>query len=241
MLRQIFLSGPRLIPKHSIAHSLISRSSSSTASASSLFDAVVAEAKEKTPAQVTAGPDGSFKTTVKLPIFTTGNFKGSHRKVNHLTRIIKGMSLSEARIQMQMNLKRPANNIRAMLHRVSCVLKHNYQLDPDRFYIQRAWVGKGVYRKALKIHGRGRFGIMHHPKAHVKIMLGERNPNPTVQEKEFALLAKMFRKRLLFVPMKDDKPIQFSHPVWSRKPWKYVTSPKWIAPENALPSDHETK
>jgi hypothetical protein len=144
------------------------------------------------------------------------------------------MSLIHAKAQMAMNVKRPAEKIRAMLHRVSCTLKHNYSADPAEYYIKEAWVGKGHYTKAIKIHGRGRFGVMHHPRSHVKIILGKRNPNPTREEKEFDKLVHLFRSRPLVDPLRQSTPIQFSNPVWSKKPWKYLTSPKWMSPNNAL-------
>jgi ribosomal protein L22 len=219
-------------------------SSKPKGSVSSLFDAVMSEAKEiqkNSPSKATASePVSALKEArgnadaIKLPTFTTGRFKGSHRKVNHLTRLIQGMSLQEAHTQMSMNLKRPAENVVKMLHRVMAALRHNYNLDPARYYIQRAWVGKESHRKAINIHGRGRMGIITHPYSHVKITLGERDPNPSKEDKEVAQLAQIFRRTKPFIPLNETRPLQFAHPVWSSKPWKYVTSPKWIDSENAL-------
>ena len=221
-------------------------SSKPKGSVSSLFDAVMSEAKEiqkNVPDKASnLEPLSTAKEAlekpaadaIKLPTFTTGRFKGSHRKVNHLTRLIQGMSLQEAHTQMSMNLKRPAENVRKMLHRVMAALRHNYNLDPARYYIQRAWVGKESHRKAINIHGRGRMGIITHPFSHVKIALGERDPNPSKEDKEVAQLVQIFRRTKPFVHLEETRPLQFAHPVWSRKPWKYVTSPKWIDSSNAL-------
>ena len=195
-------------------------------SASSLLQKVVAEANQ-------------IKEPVKLPMFSTGNFRGSYKKVNHLTRLIQNMSLKQAKIQMDFNPRRPALHISKMLHRVIATLGHNYNLDPNNYYLKQAIVGKGVYRKKINFHGRGRFGIMHNPKSHVKIVLGERNPNPTREEKDFETLVQSFKKRQLFIPLKDTKPVQFTQPVWSKKPWKYIQSPKWTSPDNALRLDYE--
>jgi ribosomal protein L22 len=202
----------------------------SSGSVSSLLDAVVGEAEKKAVAAQTEETKAQKK---ELPIFSTGNFKGSPRKVQHLSRIIAGMSLADAQLQMKMNLKRPAAKIQSLLTRVTATLKHNYDLDPKRFFISQAWVGKGHYRKAVNFHGRGRFGIMHHPSAHVKIVLGERNPEPTREESQLLELVRLIRK--------EKKPLNnlrehYRPPqvlAWNAKPWKYITSPKWIGPENA--------
>jgi large subunit ribosomal protein L22 len=196
--------------------------------ASSLFQKVVEEAKQ-------------IKREVKLPIFSTPNFGSSYKKVNHLTRLIQNMSLKDAKIQMDFNLRKPAVYISKMLHRVMANLRHNYQLDPADYYLRRVWVGKGVYRKRINYHGRGRFGVMHNPRAHVKIELGKRLPNPTREEKDFDKLCWSFKKRALFVQIKDSKGVRVTQPVWSKKPWKYVRSPKWTTPDNALRSDLEEK
>lgn len=35
------------------------------------------------------------------------------------------------------------------------------------------WVGKAKYLKRIKMHGRGRSGVMHHPKHHLYVVLRE--------------------------------------------------------------------
>ncbi|KAJ3299803.1 hypothetical protein HK104_006932 [Borealophlyctis nickersoniae] len=169
----------------------------------------------------------------KLPIFSTGNYPGSVRKLNHLSRVIQGMTLERAETEMRMSVKGQAPRVVRMIRRVKSHLAHNYGRDPDQYYIARAWVGKGQYRKEINIHGRGRFGIMHHPKSHLKIEVEEREPVQTPEEKEFAKLKQFFKKTDLWVPMKDSRPIIAKHPPWSRKPWKYVTKPGWTDPNRA--------
>ncbi|KAJ3012932.1 54S ribosomal protein L22, mitochondrial [Thoreauomyces humboldtii] len=236
-----------------------------TSALSSLFSAVKQEVAEKNAAgsDATASPTSSTasasekkataslsrrrkgksvrvqkpRPTNPIPTFTTGDFRVSPRKLLHLARLIRGMSLSEATTQMLMSKKRPADRVRAMLHRAAAALRHNYKEDPGTFVVKEAWVGKGTYLKRLKIHGRARFGIMHHPAAHVKVVLEKRNLEMTKEEREFERLVKMFRRSKLYVSMKDDRPVKQLHPVWSSKPWKYVTSSRWVSPDNALAKD----
>ncbi|OMH83965.1 50S ribosomal protein L22 [Zancudomyces culisetae] len=46
------------------------------------------------------------------------------------------------------------------------------QYTDDMLVVKEAWVGKGQFRKTLQYKARGRFGVVHHPKAHMKIVLG---------------------------------------------------------------------
>lgn len=193
---------------------------------SPLFQAAI---KDAAPA-AKKGTAAPFRA---IPVFTTGDMHVSHRKLNHLSRLIAGMSLTAARQQMRAVLQKRGVNVVAMLNRVENALKHNYAQDPLNCYIKQAWVGKGTYIKRIRIHGRGRTGRVTRPKAHLKVMVEIRKPAVEKDEK-FEKMVKMFRKHQLFVTMKDTVPVQGLYPIWSNKPWKYLTSPKWVGPENAL-------
>ncbi|KAI9103243.1 ribosomal protein L22/L17 [Phlyctochytrium arcticum] len=210
------------------------------ATASSLFESAKQDAQKRaigpSPPGDSATPTNlsAPKTLKPIPTFSTAKLRVSHRKLNHLSRLISGMSLEEAHVQMKMSKKRPADRVRALLNRAKAALEHNYCRDPTKYVIEQAWVGKGTYLKRMKIHGRGRFGIMHRPASHLKIILAERPRPQTKEDKDFAQLVKSFRKHSLYVPLPDTQPIRFSHPPWSTKPWKYVSSKKWLSPKNAL-------
>ncbi|KAL2918374.1 39S ribosomal protein L22, mitochondrial [Polyrhizophydium stewartii] len=183
--------------------------------------------KPKTPEEIFAT---RAEAASRLPVFTTGNMRVSPQKLNHLARLLRRQTIEEAKRQMNHTLKRRGVRVASLLHRIEAALRHNYNLDPADFVIAQAFVGKGTYLKRIRIHGRGRFGIMHHPSAHIKVMLGPRPNDKTPAEKEMAIIARRLVKRKLFVNVHDSRPIQQLHPVWSSKPWKYVTSPKWTDP-----------
>jgi mRNA deadenylase 3'-5' endonuclease subunit Ccr4 len=156
----------------------------------------------------------------------------SPQKLNHLARLIRGMSLDEAEQQMAMILKKRGKDVKDLIVRVGHVLSHNYGKNKDDFIIKQAWVGKGVFLKRLWIHGRGRTGRMTRPTAHLKIMLGQKISQDS-KSIELQKLVKQFKRHRLFVSLKDKQPIRPAYPIWSSKPWKYVTSPKWIESSNA--------
>jgi ribosomal protein L22 len=199
--------------------------------ASSLLDAAVKDAS------TAIGLKGASKQT-KIPVFTTGNMKTSPKKLTLLARVIKGMSIKEAEGQMKMSIKKRGIDIFNMLRRARSVLSHNYGQDYRQYYIKQAWVGKGTYLKRIKIHGRGRTGKMTRPSAHIKVILAKKDPNPDgMNEKqalEFKKLVKIFKRNKLFDTIKDSKPIYNPHLPWSKKPWKYITSPKWVESRNAF-------
>ncbi|KAJ3315261.1 54S ribosomal protein L22, mitochondrial [Boothiomyces sp. JEL0838] len=186
-----------------------------TTGTSSLFDAAISEAKP-------------LKSSKPIPTFTTGNMRTSPQKLNHLARLIRNMTLDEAEAQMRNVLKKRGLNVAQMIKRVGHVLNHNYNQDKKEYYIKRAWVGKGAFLKRMRIMGRGRHGVMHRPHAHLKIQIEKIKPKSDIDE-----LLKKFKKDL-FIQVQDTKPVYPIHPVWSSKPWKYVTSDKWVDPKNAL-------
>ncbi|KAI8593750.1 ribosomal protein L22/L17 [Geranomyces variabilis] len=219
-----------------------------SASVSSLFQTAAAEAAAATTSSdpsssaplLTSLPTSTGRTPAaknwsgKLPTFSTGDFRVSPRKLLLLARMIRGLTLSEAEVQMKMSKKRPADRVRAMLHRAAASLEHNYAVDPKQYVVSQAWVGKGTYLKRIKIHGRARFGVMHRPAGHLKVVLEAKKMDVTAEEREFEKLVRMMRKHSLYVTMKQDAPLHAVYPPWSSKPWKYVTSPKWVSPDNAL-------
>jgi ribosomal protein L22 len=194
----------------------------------------------------------------KLPlqeklIFTTGEMRVSQKKLNHLARLIKGMDLEQAQSQMRNVLKKRGKDVAAMLHRAGCALSHNWGQNKQDYIISQAWIGKGVFLKRIRIHGRGRSGKMTRPYAHLKVMLEKKKSFSSIlpsidpvtglemsaekraqKEVEFFKLVKIFKRDRLFVTMKDTQPIYGVNPPWTSKGWKYITSSKWISPNNAM-------
>jgi ribosomal protein L22 len=111
---------------------------------------------------------------------STSNFKTSTRKLRFLADQIVGLDVQEAIDQMEFSKKKAAKKILGTLAlgRNNAHLQKN--MDKDKLYVARAWVGKGKYLRRIRYHARGRFGVMHHPTAHMKIVLREREPEPDI-------------------------------------------------------------
>ncbi|RKP05927.1 ribosomal protein L22/L17, partial [Thamnocephalis sphaerospora] len=110
----------------------------------------------------------------------TSNFKTSTRKLRFIADQISGLDVQEAIRQMEFSKKKSAKKILGTLALGRNNARLQKDMDMTKLYVDRAWVGKGQYLKRTRIHGRGRFGVMHHPKAHMKIVLRERQPEEDV-------------------------------------------------------------
>lgn len=73
--------------------------------------------------------------------------------------------------------------------------------------IAQAWVGKGRYIKRIRPHGRGQFGIMHHPEAHIKFLLKEAPSNDVEDKASRRNIRGWKESRKVWTPLKEDKPI----------------------------------
>lgn len=82
--------------------------------------------------------------------------------------------------------------------------------------LDRAWVGKGLYISRIRIHARGKFGVMHHPSAHLKFTLKERQPE--VQEPGRAArrdIRGWKKTKKVWMPLIEDKPIYNPSPLYN--------------------------
>lgn len=102
--------------------------------------------------------------------YSTAVFRISPRKLNMLAQQVNGKPIDFAILQMQFSAKRAARRIRSTL-----VLARDHAaakgMDPRTLVVSEAWVTKGTFLARLEIKGRGRAGIMHHPRSRMHIVL----------------------------------------------------------------------
>ncbi|KAI8051280.1 ribosomal protein L22/L17 [Syncephalis plumigaleata] len=147
--------------------------------ASPLFQQVIKEATENLEQEARADGSGSTANlTAKEFCASTSNFKTSTRKLRFLANQIAGLDVQEAIRQMEFSAKKSSKKILGTLALARNNARLQKSMDPAKLYVARAWVGKGQYLKRIRYHGRGQFGTMHHPSAHLKFALRERGPAP---------------------------------------------------------------
>ncbi|KAI9176048.1 39S ribosomal protein L22, mitochondrial [Blastocladiella emersonii ATCC 22665] len=151
-------------------------------SASSLFDQALKQAAEakkiaESPAAVEAR--GGVFISKDSYTHTTCDIDYSPQKLNMLARQIKGLPLGKAIAQMRFAVKKPAPKLVRTLNEIIHNTKQigfGDESVPDRgLVIAQAWVGKGIYKHGINIHGRGRFGRLTSPSAHMKIVVKHAN------------------------------------------------------------------
>eukprot|EP01027_Heterolobosea_sp_BB2_P002451 GEZU01003688.1.p1 GENE.GEZU01003688.1~~GEZU01003688.1.p1 ORF type:complete len:316 (+),score=59.54 GEZU01003688.1:55-948(+) len=111
----------------------------------------------------------------KLPS-ATASIKGmpaSPFKLNQICKFIRGMSAREAMTQLQFMEKRLAGPVRTCVQSAIFNAENHKGLNADRLLVREAYATKGQFLRRIKYHSKGRFGIMHHPRSHLTIVLEE--------------------------------------------------------------------
>jgi ribosomal protein L22 len=94
-----------------------------------------------------------------------------------VAQLVRGLSVEEALAQCALLPKRAARVTEKVLLSARANATHNHGLAPLSLRVARAFVGKGTYLRRIKWHARGKSGMMHHPKAHLTVVLEEAAPS----------------------------------------------------------------
>ncbi|KAJ3072982.1 hypothetical protein HDU98_002464 [Podochytrium sp. JEL0797] len=207
---------PTLLPTRA---ALFSRPNSS----SSLFNAALSEAEA---AANTSSSTGLPLVADSLRVKGAA-FRQSAKKTNLVAKVCRGLELQHAIDQMRFSPKRPAMKVAQVLRQAQRNALAQTKDDNSKWVVSQCFVGKSSYLKRMKLHARGRFGIMHHPSCHVTVIVKRVSKDVDV---EFEKLVHIFKRHKLYAPFREAKP-RFLNPVWSRKSYKYVTSQKWLSPK----------
>lgn len=118
--------------------------------------------------------------------------KQSPKKVNLVAALVRGMRVEDALLQMQVTVKRAAKTVYKVIHSARANAVHNHGLDGERLIIAQAFVGKGLFRRTISYHAKGRSGIRVRPQCRLTVIVRELTPE---EEAEIAKLrVRKFRK-----------------------------------------------
>ncbi|KAJ1849537.1 39S ribosomal protein L22, mitochondrial [Coemansia sp. RSA 2708] len=133
---------------------------------------------------------------------------------------ITNLSVTEAIRQMQVSPKKAAKRVKSALVWARKNAIFQKQMDPDEMVVKLVRVGKGTkFQKKLDIKGRGRFGVIRKPKAHMKFVVWEMQRGVVPEPRdvvERALLAGRLEKRKVkgfkltrrvWMPLDERKPV----------------------------------
>ncbi|WVZ69692.1 hypothetical protein U9M48_018439 [Paspalum notatum var. saurae] len=142
------------------------------------------------------------------------DIKQSPKKVNLVAKLVRGMRVEDALLQLQVTVKRAAKTVYQVIHSARANAGHNHGLDPDKLIVE-AFVGKGLYLKRLSYHAKGRCGVMVRPRCRLTVVVREATAE---EEAKIAKLRvsnykKLTRKERQLMP---HRLIEVS-PRWARK------------------------
>lgn len=96
------------------------------------------------------------------------------RKVRLVANLIKGLSVAEARTQLQFVPKRAADLVRKVLNSALANAEHNQKLSRDRLYVARALVDAGPTLKRTRARAFGRSAVIRKRTSHITVVLSEK-------------------------------------------------------------------
>lgn len=99
----------------------------------------------------------------------------SPQKLNLVASLIRGMSVSEALVQLQFSEKRISSTVRKLLLSAIANAENNFNMDIDKLSIYRVNVGKSLVMKRFRARARGRGAKICKPYSNVQIVLKEIN------------------------------------------------------------------
>ncbi|KAK3160107.1 hypothetical protein QOZ80_1BG0055260 [Eleusine coracana subsp. coracana] len=180
-------------------------------------DAMVPVSSPLTPPSGDAegtGKSGAVVKRLKVQAIKK-DIKQSPKKVNLVAKLVRGMRVEDALLQLQVTVKRAAKTVYQVIHSARANAAHNHGLDPDKLIVEEAFVGKGLYLKRLSYHAKGRCGIMVRPRCRLTVVVREATAE---EEAKIAKLRvsnykKLTRKERQLMP---HRLIEVS-PRWARK------------------------
>eukprot|EP00252_Welwitschia_mirabilis_P008893 TRINITY_DN21145_c0_g1_i1.p1 TRINITY_DN21145_c0_g1~~TRINITY_DN21145_c0_g1_i1.p1 ORF type:complete len:261 (-),score=42.86 TRINITY_DN21145_c0_g1_i1:307-1089(-) len=126
--------------------------------------------------------------------------KQSHRKVNLVAALVRGMRVEDALLQMKVTVKKAAKFVHDAIHSARANAVNNHGLNGDRLIVAEAYVGKGFCLKRISYHGKGKHGIMVRPRCRLTVKVRELTPE---EEAKIPKIAKLRASRYKKLPKRE--------------------------------------
>lgn len=101
----------------------------------------------------------------------------SPRKLNLVAALIRGMTVSEALVQLTFSSRRIADDVKKALQSAIANAENNHQLDVDNLVVKEAYVGKSIVMKRFHTRARGRGVRIMKPFSNLTIVVKESKEN----------------------------------------------------------------
>lgn len=98
----------------------------------------------------------------------------SPKKLNPFAKMLRHSHVDDALIQCQISPKKAAKLCYQVLR--SAIANATVKgMEESKLLVEEAFVGKAKFLKRMRIHGKGRSGVMHKMRAHLTIVVREGN------------------------------------------------------------------
>jgi large subunit ribosomal protein L22 len=101
------------------------------------------------------------------------NIPVSPKKFHDIARLVRGLSVNEALIQMKFCEKGNASHMVTLLKNAQATAVHNFSMNKDRLFVANVDVAKGEYLKRVRYRSRGRMGLMFRYRSNVRLVVRE--------------------------------------------------------------------
>lgn len=108
-------------------------------------------------------------------IATLRMVRSSPRKLNDVAKLIRGLSASQALVQLTFSKRKAAVDAKKLLQSAIANAENNHNLDVDNLYVAQAYVGKALVMKRFRARARGRGARILKPFSNMTIILRERS------------------------------------------------------------------
>ncbi|KAL3625980.1 hypothetical protein CASFOL_029529 [Castilleja foliolosa] len=166
----------------------------------------------------TTGSTTETQKAISKPANVQAILKGikqSPKKVNLVAALVRGMRVEDALLQLQVRVKRAAKTVYQVIHSARANATHNYGFDPERLLVAEAFVGKGLFKKRVSYHAKGKCGIKVRPECRLTVVLRE------ITAEEEAKIAKLKVHNFKKLTKRETRlvPHQLieTTPIWDRK------------------------
>ncbi len=96
-------------------------------------------------------------------------------KLNQVARMIRGLPVEEALIQLTFCSRRIAVDVRKALQSAIANAENNHDMDIDTLVVAEAYVGKSFMMKRIRPRARGRAARIHKPSSRLTIVVREQS------------------------------------------------------------------
>ena len=94
-------------------------------------------------------------------------------KLGYVAKLIRGLNVGDALVQLQFSSKRIAGDVKKALQSGIANAENNHGLDVDSLIVSEAWVGKALVMKRFHARARGRGARIFKPFSNLTIVLRE--------------------------------------------------------------------